>query len=173
MLTQAELLTIYDENKEDLTRFSSSIVGDWPIAEDVLQEAWMKFLRAASTHHLDEPVAYLRTIVRTLSLDALRRIKRDNRVMVGAVAEAFDPEDDKTPGPEQTAIARLELERLQAIIDELPVKTRKALVLYWREEKNLREISQILGLSLGQVHSLIKNGVEHCKLRMRPAGKQN
>ncbi|MEK9846056.1 sigma-70 family RNA polymerase sigma factor [Thalassospira sp.] len=173
MLTQAELLTIDDENKEDLTRFSRSIVGDMPIAEDVLQEAWMKFLRAAGTRQFDEPVAYLRTIVRTLSLDALRRIKRENARISGPLSDGLEAADHNSPGPEQTAIARLELERLQGIMAELPEKTQQALLAYWQEEKSLRDIAQMLGVSLGQAHGLIKNGVEHCRLRMRGREKQN
>lgn len=173
MLTQAELLTIYAENKADLTRFSRSIVGDLPVAEDVLQEAWMKFLRAADTNQFDEPVAYLRTIVRTLSLDALRRIKRDNARLTTPLSDSHEPADHMSPGPEQTAIARLELERLQSIMSELPDKTQKALNLYWQEEQSLRDIAQSLNVSLGQAHGLIKNGVEHCRLRMRSPDKQN
>lgn len=173
MLTQAEILTIYDQNKEDLTRFSRSIVGDWPMAEDVLQDAWMKFLRVASTSHLEEPVAYLRVIVRTLSLDALRKTKRDNAHLGGVLAENHETEDRINPGPEQSAIARLELERLQAIMNELPEKTRRALVLYWQEEQSLRDIAEELAVSLGQAHRLIKDGVEHCRSRMKAPEKQN
>ncbi|MDF2368647.1 RNA polymerase sigma factor [Sneathiella sp.] len=167
MYAQADLLNIYDKNREDLMRFSVSIVGDFSAAEDVLQEAWMKFSRAAQKQQFDEPVAYLRTIVRTLSLDARRRMQREMKYVVVSDSESLEIEDTVKPGPEQEALARHELAMLQDALKELPDRTRQALLLYWKDELGLREVAHELDISLGQAHAIIKDGVEFCRRRLQ------
>lgn len=167
MQSQTDLLSIYDAHRTDLIRFSVSIVGDISAAEDVLQEAWMKFARVAKNQQFDEPAAYLKTIVRTLSLDALRRRQREAKFVSVSEGDEFEIEDTLKPGPEQIVIDRHEIGRLQAILQELPSVTRKALLLYWRDEVSLREVASQLDISLGQAHALVKNGIEHCRERLQ------
>jgi len=167
MHSQADLLNIYDAHREDLIRFSVTIVGDISTAEDVLQEAWVKFIRVAQKQQFEEPAAYLRTIVRTLSLDAIRRTQKENRHVSSTIDESTSVEDTTSPGPEQTALARFELSSLQNALNELPERTRRALILYWRDEVSLREVASDLGISLGQAHALIKDGVEYCRRRLQ------
>lgn len=166
MHTQSELLSIYDRNREELVRFSLSIVGDMAAAEDVLQEAWMKFVRVALSQKIDEPLAYLRTIVRTLSIDARRRTQRESARVVADPAALMTVPDRDNPGPERAAIARDELTLLRAAVAELPERTKRALTLYWQEGKTLREVASALDVSLGQAHALVKDGLEHCRQRL-------
>ena len=167
MQSRTDLLSIYDAHRTDLIRISVSIVGDLSAAEDVLQDAWMKFARIAQNQQFDEPAAYLKTIVRTLSLDVLRRRQREAMFVTASEPERLEIEDTVKPGPEQIAIDRSELGKLQDILQELPPRTRKALLLYWREEASLREVASKMDISLGQAHALIKHGMEHCRERLQ------
>ena len=166
MQSQAELLTIYNANREELVRFSVSITGDLALAEDVLQEAWLKFVRAAAAQHFDEPIAYLRTVVRSLSIDTRRRIQRESERVNGESVDALNVADQDGAGSEQTLMMRSDLILLQRAVSELPEKTQSALQLYWQDGNSLRDIAAILGISLGQAHSLVKDGLEHCRRRL-------
>ena len=166
MHSHNELLSIYDRNRDELVRFSMSIVGDMAAAEDVLQEAWMKFVRAARKQHIEVPLAYLRTIVRTLSLDARRKITRDTLRVVQDSTDLDAVVDPLRPDPEQIAIDRNEIALLRQAIAELPDRTQRALKLYWQEERTLRDVAAALDVSLGQAHALVKHGVEHCRQRL-------
>ena len=170
MHSQQELLSIYDRNRDDLVRFSASIVGDLSAAEDVLQEAWRKFVRAAAEQHFAEPLAYLRTLVRTLSLDARRRMQRDMRRSGSDALDETELPDQDRPGPEQTAIARNELAQLQAALEELQEMTRQALLLYWRDGKCHRDVSDALEISLGQTHKIVRDGLDHCRRKLSRPG---
>lgn len=147
-------------------RFSVSITGDLALAEDVLQEAWLKFVRAAAAQHFDEPIAYLRTIVRSLSLDTRRRIQRESERVSGEGVDTLNVADQDGSGSEQTLMMRSDLYMLQKAVSELPEKTQAALQLYWQDGNSLRDIAATLGISLGQAHSLVKDGLEHCRKRL-------
>ena len=62
--------------------------------------------------------------------------------------------DDEESRPSRTA-ERAALERILAqAIDRMPKTERAVLTLYYYEELNLREISQIMGLHLSRIHQL-------------------
>jgi RNA polymerase sigma-70 factor (ECF subfamily) len=58
------------------------ILGSYADAEDVLQDAWLRW-QNASRNAIDEPAAWLMTVVTRLSIDRLRRRERTRETYVG------------------------------------------------------------------------------------------
>src|SRR3984957_6351129 len=84
-------VTAFDAERPRLTAIAIRILGSEADASDVLQEAW---LRLARTDAIDDPPAWLTTVVTRLCLDQLR--KRRTR----SDAEAEAPSDPVPVDPE-------------------------------------------------------------------------
>ncbi|UUX51055.1 sigma-70 family RNA polymerase sigma factor [Nisaea acidiphila] len=166
-ISKSQILKVYWLHKDFLVSYASGIVGDRASAEDILQEAYLKFSSAAAVQDLDEPIAYLHRIVRNLSLDAKRKHVREASQISTAGDIAFAHVADSSPSPERQASSREEMARLELALEELPDRTRRVLEMYWYEGFTLRDIAGTLGISLGLTHSLVADGLDHCRLKLR------
>src|SRR3546814_11630905 len=65
-------LNLYLRHRAELIDYATPIVGDRALAEDVVQDAWLRFSdagsHAAHTRLIRPPLAYLYLLVRTLPL---------------------------------------------------------------------------------------------------------
>ncbi len=147
--------------------YASGIVGDKAHAEDIVQEAWLRFDEAVRRRQPEHPLGYLYRIVRNLALDGRRRMTRESRVMVNRHFDAVvGTSADDAPGPERIALYKDELELVIAAIDELPERTRIALEMHRFGGCKLREIAAFLNISIPLAHVLVADGVQHCKRRL-------
>lgn len=150
-----------------LVDYANGIVGNRAHAEDLVQEAWLRFDEASRCHLLDEPVGYLYRIVRNLALDGRRRILRESLVMTtDGVDNAVEFAPDDQPSPEAVALYKDEFDQLMKAIEELPERTRIALEMHRFGGCKLREIAAFLGISLPLAHLLVSEGIQHCKHRL-------
>ena len=69
----------FEEQRPALTGLAYRLLGSYADAEDVVQEAWVRW---ASATGVDNPAAWLRTVVTRLCLDELRsaRVRRESYV---------------------------------------------------------------------------------------------
>jgi len=163
------ILALYLAHRGALVNYASTIVGDRARAEDVVQEAWLRFGAAAENRPLEEPVGFLYRIVRNLAVDGRRRLTREGRT-VEADHDAVDVPLDY-PSPEAEAVAREELRLLRRAIAELPERTRVALEMRRFGGLKLREIAARLGVSVTVAHEIVAEGIAHCRRRVRPPPK--
>lgn len=157
-------LHFYLEHRDALIDQATRIVGDQARAEDVVQDAWLRF-SASSGHDADDnpigkPAAYLRRIVRNLAIDFARRQSLEN-VHPDGDADLYDMPAAE-PSPERAAIARDELEHVTATLEALPERTRLAFDLYRFHGKTLVEIGVILGVSQTRAHQLVQEAMMRC-----------
>lgn len=159
---------LYAAHRHALTSYANGIVGDRGRAEDVVQEAWLRFGAAsASGRPLEEPVGYLYRIVRNLAVDCRRRMVRESRLL-GASLAGIEQLSDGQPTPEAELLARDELRRLIEAMSELPERTRIALEMRRIDGCKLKEIAARLGVSVPVAHQIVADGLAHCRRRVRP-----
>lgn len=138
------------------------ILGDEAEAEDVAQEAMLRFWRQAPTWRPGEARAstWLYRVTRNLCIDRIRR----KRPMAGIddVAEPADPVpgvlDRLASGEESRALAR-------AII-ALPERQREAIVMRHFDDASNPEIAERLGCSVEAVESLLARARRSLAARM-------
>lgn len=164
---QTTTLDLYMTHRGALVDYASGIVGSRAHAEDLVQEAWLRFDEAERSRLIGEPLGYLYRIVRNLALDGRRRAARERRVVTGVDYDvAVELSADEAPTPETVALYKDEYALVMEAIAELPERTRVALEMHRFGGCMLKEIAAFLGISLPLAHVLVAEGVQHCKRRL-------
>lgn len=165
------ILAVYSAHRGELVNYASAILGgDRAQAEDVVQEAYLRFSAAAGERSLGEPLAYLYRIVRNLSLDVHRRLGRERTVQVPDAEHHAAGIADPLASPEAHAVGRQEVRLMEAALAELPERTRIALEMHRFGGLSFKAIAGELGISVGLAHLLVVQALEHCRQRLaRPA----
>jgi RNA polymerase sigma-70 factor (ECF subfamily) len=96
---------VFAAERRRLTGIAYRITGSLSDADDVVQEAWLRF-RKAGASTVDRPAAWLTTVVSRIALDHLKAARREREVYVGPWLPepiASDPLAVSRPGPEEMA----------------------------------------------------------------------
>ena len=149
----------FSELAPGLLLFARQWVQSAADAEDVVQEAFVKFWRR--NHNIDNR-ALLYAAVRSIALDFIRRDKRRARREATVFAEAepaIEPQfewDDET----QSALA--------AAVGSLPHDQREVLVLKIWNELTFNEIASVLGISQNTAASRYRYALINLKKSLQP-----
>lgn len=134
---------------QGLKRFCLSLTGDAADADDLLQLTVERVLERGMP--VDAHVAkWSYRVCRNIWLDELRsREVRQRYVATAVVSEgvATESADD--------GFGRVELERVDAVMQTLPEEQRSALLLVAVEGRSYAEVSEILDIPLGTVMSRV------------------
>ena len=158
-------LALYIEHREQLLSYANRIVRDRASAEDVVQEAWLRFsTRSGQDEPIAQPLAYLYTIVRNLALNWTSRAAKHGPVSVPAPTMESVAADE--PSVERVLYYRDELRLLQEAIGELPERTQTAFYLYRIDGWTLQQVADRLGVSVVRAHQLVKEAGLHAARRL-------
>ena len=141
-----------------LVDYATPLVGDRSRAEDIVQEAFLRFAPAVQQGTIvEEPIRYLYRIVRNLAFDVHRRKLREQR------QEKSEPEwwmlPDAPRTPEENLIEAETVSRFQAALESLPQETRIAIEMHKFGGYTFAEISGHLGIPLPTVHRMVSKGM--------------
>jgi RNA polymerase sigma factor (sigma-70 family) len=136
--------TDFDAERPRLTAIAARILGSQADADDVVQEAWLRFSR---TDNIDDLPAWLTTVVTRLCLDQLRKRRTRSEGKVPAEPAGVDPEADVLLAEKMGAA-------MQVVIDALAPAERAAFVLHDVFGYPFDEISVVLGRSGTAVRQL-------------------
>lgn len=155
-------------HREELLKYANKIVRDRASAEDLVQEAWLRFSsRHGQGTEVNQPKSYLYMIVRNLALDWLRRASSNATQKVDDATYENIPSD--VPSVEQVLYYRDELRQVESVLSELPERTQIAFVMYRVEKRSLQEIGRCLGISAVRVHKIVREAVLYCTTRIKGA----
>lgn len=134
--------------------FARYLTRDAALAEDVVQDAFVRAIRSFGTWRGEHPKAWLMTIVRNCFHD---RATKNNDPLRGAEpVEAIDANglgSDYHPSPDVDAERVSDADMLHRTIGELPEPFREALILRDLEEHSYKEIAAITKVPIGTVMS--------------------
>ena len=133
-------------------------MGDRDLADDVMQEAYMKLMQSTPPMALQQPVAYCMRVVKHLCIDHLRR-RRTEQQLLGEEDEGLDLEAG-TGTPEHQAIGRQLLQCVDRCLRGLPARTRQAFVLHRVHGHTQQEVAQRLGVSTALVNAMLQDAVQ-------------
>lgn len=145
------------EQYDKLLRYCYMKVRNRELAEDITQDAFVRFLGSKGYREQGREMAYLYTIARNLCADQYRKKKE---LLIEDLApdmqNCFPAEDD----PEERLITSLSIEQA---LDALTPEDREIVVLRYVNELSAAEIGKIMGISRFAVHRRLKAALK--KLR--------
>lgn len=149
---------LYAVHREALIGYARSILHSQHAAEDVVQEAYIRFLRAKRDLLTPEAeLSYLYRIVRNLAFDLIRRRRIEISHQSGDVPSWGLPAEEMSP--EQNVLLEEQRRLISAILHGLPEDVRNSLELYRFGGLKLNEIAVRLGLSPSTVHRHIQKAM--------------
>ena len=157
-------LIVYIEHRDDLLNYANRFLEDRAIAEDVVQEAWLRLsARDGRGEEIANPLSYLYSIVRNLALDWAKRRPREMPRAPDSVEWQVLPA--ATPTAEEVVVQRDALRMLLLAIRELPERTQVAFRMYKLDGRPLQEVAQHLGLSVPRTHQIVAEALLHAMQR--------
>jgi RNA polymerase sigma-70 factor (ECF subfamily) len=129
-----------------ITRTAYLIVGDWEVAREIAQDAFVQVLRNwKKVQEMESPGGWVR---RVAIRDAVRSRRRDarRRLLMSSLSPALVGTSD-VPGRD-VRVARLAVPRQQ----------RAVIALFYLEDRPVAEIATLLGCSEGAVKTHLSRG---------------
>lgn len=148
-----------------LIEVATPILGCRSRAEDVVQDAYLRFTAARSGRSdILRPVNYLFQIVRRLAFDGARAQARE-RPGLGD-SQFLEAMPAPAASPEQVAADRRDLALVATALAELPARTRLAFEMHRLGGHKLQDVAQALGISVTLAHQLVHKALAHCAARL-------
>jgi RNA polymerase sigma-70 factor (ECF subfamily) len=157
---QQRLLLRYDNLKRQLVRY----LGSTDLADDALQDTWLRLERGGEITAVRSPDSYLFQIALNFARGQLRA---ENRRLTTSEVEVLLNIADDAPDAAQTIEARSDLDALKAVMAELPARQRAILVAARLEEMPRPDIARHFGVSTRFVQRELREAQDYCAARMR------
>ena len=148
----SRLAEVYARSAPAGFRLAYLLTGDRALAEDLVQEAFLRFV--GRLHHLRDREAfdaYLRRTIVNLSKDVFRRRAVERSYLARRTAELREGHADLDVAA---------YESMRAALLSLPPRQRAAIVLRYSEDLHESEIADMLRCRPATVRSLVARGLE-------------
>ena len=151
------------KHETDIFRLALSILDDEAEASEVTQETFLSALRALPSYQEQKSLkAWLYTIALNHSRSHLRKRRLLERLR-STLTGIFRVEGEKQTSPEDAVIESEKEAALWRCLNQLDERHRIVVVLRYFHELPITEISEILSVNEGTIHSRLHNARE--KLR--------
>jgi RNA polymerase sigma-70 factor (ECF subfamily) len=163
----SDRLAIFEEQRTHLLGIAYRMLGEMSAAEDVAQEAWLRWQRAQG-EEVRDPRAWLSAVTVRLALDALRKARARRETYVGPwLPEPLLPDDTRAMAADAPA-ARAELASdlslaLLHVLERLSPEERAALILHDAFDCDYATIAQALEKSEPACRKLVSRARERVK----------
>ncbi|HEY3543093.1 MAG TPA: sigma-70 family RNA polymerase sigma factor [Gaiellaceae bacterium] len=153
---QSALAELYDRYGRPAYGLALRVLRDDALAEDAVQDAFMTLWRTASRFVPEKGKAstWILTLVHRRAVDVVRREQRRRVDSLDVV-----PEPAGARGADEEAWLRLQRERVQAALKQLPDQQREALELAYYGGFTQTELAERLGQPVGTIKSRMFNGL--------------
>lgn len=163
---EAALEALYQAVSARLYGVAMRVLGKTEWAEDALQEGFLYIWRAAPDYRasLSPPMAWMGLIVRSRSLDMLRRHQADR---FNVTQELDDVLAEQLPSEDSAALdlcyASQQAQALHRCLSQLDRKQREVVTLAYLRDLSHGELADQLRLPLGTVKSWIRRGLDRLR----------
>lgn len=156
---------IYLGHRTALIDYACPLVGSRETAEDVVQDAFLRFSSGSIQGSAPEQtLAYLYRIVRNLAFDILKRRKIERRH--GEMAMPFWAMPSEVPTPEQNLMLCDRIRMVNDALGNVPVEVRVAMEMHRFGGFTLEEVSEHLGISVATAHRHVRTAMVQIALRL-------
>ncbi len=161
---RAAFKLLYEATSAKLFSVAIRITKRRELAEEVLQDAYLKIWGEAPYHSADNrsPISWMVAIVRNRAIDVLRKRTEE---LPGTDDQILD-EADLALDPSELAVQSDDLQRLLSVMDGLKLDHRRCILMAYYYGFTHEEIAQITSLPLGTVKSRIVRALAYIRERM-------
>lgn len=161
---QAALIALVTRHHSPLLGYLSRLTGgDRPLAEDLVQETFLRVLRQGICQP-DRPFKpWLYAIATNLARDHFKSAAMRMHRQGNDAEEALQHLYDTTPGPEECVLAAEQGGEIMAALAQLGEEYRVVLLLRYYQGLSLSEIAETLGVPLGTVKSRLSVGTHRLR----------
>ncbi len=158
------LAVLVRRHQERALRLAFRMLDDWHLAEDVVQDAFLRVNRAAARYRPDAKFGtWFYRIVVNLCMDVLRKRQRQSTSATGPEGRTGSVRDDP--------LQRYQIRELQAAVREavnqLNERERIAVVLHRFEGLSHREIAEVTETSVSAVESVLVRAYRKLREELR------
>lgn len=167
---QLWLLEAVDQYEKPLTRYARRLLGDFDLAADAVQHAFLALCAESRSRIGDRVAPWLYRVCRNRAVDHLRRSGREQSLVAESVltsdSDAERLHEDARAIDPAIVVEHADLaNRLHELLKDLPVAQRETIDL-WCDGFTYREIAAISGRQEGHVRVLAHRGLT--ALRQHP-----
>ena len=159
-------LARFEAERGHLTGLAYRMLGEMTLAEDVVQEAWLRW-QGADHAAIRQPAAFLSTVTMRLCLDALRAAKARRETYVGPwLPEPISPDDARAFAPAPDAAAELASDlslALLHLLERLSPEERAAFILHDAFDCEYAMIAATLGKTETACRKLVSRARERVR----------
>ena len=153
------LRQVYERYRADLFTMAVSLLGDRDLAEDCLQDVFVRLAEAAGQLQVRSHLkGYLTMAIVNRARDRIRRKKRQVDIRVEDLG-VLDP----MPKPDEQLVDSEQQQRLLVALKQLPLEQREVFVLHAQAQLSFRHIARHQAVSVRTAHSRYRYAIE--KLR--------
>ncbi len=158
---------LFKSVQEPLFRYIANVVREQALAEDILQEVFIRIYR--KLEWLQEPKAFRAWAYQIATREAFRYLKRERRWRapeeLSSDGVALDQRETLV-APEPEFSPEL-VQALPSLVENLSPASRAVIVLYYLHELSLAETAAVLEIPVGTVKSRLAYGLESLRRSFR------
>jgi RNA polymerase sigma-70 factor (ECF subfamily) len=155
------IAALFESEESGLLRFAIGLVGQRVVAEELVQEAFLRLHQAWSG--VENPRGWLYRSLRNLAINHLRDRPREAPIDEESVASGDRSVGESLGRSEAVGMVRL-------LLSELPEDDRKLIELKYRDDLKYEAISRKTGLSVGNVGYRLHHALKGLADALRRAG---
>ena len=171
MFTEQQFSKLYQEYYDRSFRFVSLYVHNDLAAEDIVSESLIKLWETLRTEKIQNPLAFLITILKNKSLDHLRSESRKGAMQENLVdwhERALAIRIDNLEACNPDAMFSNEIKRiLHKTLETLPSQTRRIFILSRIQQKSGKEIAEMLNLTVKGVDYHIAKALKVLRITLK------
>jgi RNA polymerase sigma factor (sigma-70 family) len=141
-----------------LHRFLVNRLQNAQDAQDLAQEAYLRFYQLGDSHKIERPSSYLYRIAVNLVYEFRLRQRRDrvtyDSEMIAALGERTADPTSADPGDRLA-----EAEQVNRLLSSIPVAYRKVLIMHRRDGLSTQDIAKTLNLSRRTVEAYLAKAI--------------
>lgn len=162
---QEEFGRLIEEHQNGLIRYAYRMVKNREIAQDMVQEAFIRYIKNPPRYGLPKQRAsWLFRVTHNLCIDYMKRETRRK--------EIYDKVEkpSEVPVPGQKMMARESWGMMEPFLAELSENQQSVIYLFFQQGKSYKEIEAITDLSFSNVGMLLHRGLKKIKKSMEEEG---
>lgn len=155
---ETELVELYTQHYQSLVRSAQRLLDTTHLAEEAVQEAFMRYQASAAAPAPGYELAYMRVAVMNTARSMLRRRQS---------AERWRPEAERYVSPvDEQCVQRDVASQIRKHCDALPDRQREVLVLRYWHGLSVGETADRLSISTGSVKTHASRARQALRLRL-------